>query len=249
MINSQPVLPYPLTAILTDMTDQQIKVLIVDDEPDILEFLHYNLSRNGFDTIQASNGRDAISMADKEIPDLILLDIMMPEMDGVETCYELRKNPKLKDTIIAFLTARSEEYSEIAGLEAGADDYIQKPIRPRLLLSRIKALMRRKDSSRPAESTSSIIDFGALKIDPRSYQAIIDDEVITLAKKEFEVLMLLASQPGKVFTREEMFHKVWGYSVPIVSRTIDVHISKLREKVGDRFIKTLKGVGYKLEVE
>ncbi len=173
----------------------------------------------------------------------------MPGMDGVETCYELRKNPKLKNTIIAFLTARSEEYSEIAGLEAGADDYIQKPIRPRLLLTRIKALMRRKESALPAVNTSAILDFGALKIDPRSYQASIDGEIITLAKKEFEVLMLLASQPGKVFTREEMFHKVWGYSVPIISRTIDVHISKLREKVGDRFIKTLKGVGCKLEVE
>jgi two-component system alkaline phosphatase synthesis response regulator PhoP len=250
MLNTQPASPHPLTAIPLDMTDPKIKVLIVDDEPDILEFLDYNLSRNGFDTIQATNGRDAIKLADQESPDLILLDIMMPGIDGVETCYEMRKNPKLKDTIIAFLTARSEEYSEIAGLEAGADDYIQKPIRPRLLLSRIKALMRRKESSRPvADSTSSMIDFGALKIDPRSYQAIIDDEVIVLAKKEFEVLMLLASQPGKVFTREEMFHKVWGYSVPIVSRTIDVHISKLREKVGDRFIKTLKGVGYKLEVE
>ena len=250
MLNSQPASHDPLSAISLDMTDHKIKVLIVDDEPDILEFLDYNLSRNGFDTIQASNGKDAIKLADQDAPDLILLDIMMPEMDGVETCYELRKNPKLKDTIIAFLTARSEEYSEIAGLEAGADDYIQKPIRPRLLLTRIKALMRRNESSRATGSSpSQILDFGPLKIDPRSYQATIDDEVITLAKKEFEVLMLLASQPGKVFTREEMFHKVWGYSVPIVSRTIDVHISKLREKVGDRFIKTLKGVGYKLEVE
>lgn len=250
MPNSTSSLSSPQPPIIFDMTDQKIKVLLVDDEPDILEFLHYNLTRNGFDTIQASNGRDAIKLADIEMPDLILLDIMMPEMDGVETCYEMRKNPKLKDTIIAFLTARSEEYSEIAGLEAGADDYIQKPIRPRLLLSRIKALMRRKDSSRQnASGPSGVIDFGALKIDPRSYQVTIDDEVITLAKKEFEVLLLLASQPGKVFTREEMFHKVWGYSVPIVSRTIDVHISKLREKVGDRFIKTLKGVGYKLEVE
>ena len=249
MPNAQPALSYPLSLLPMDMTDHKIKVLLVDDEPDILEFLHYNLSRNGFDTIQAANGVDAIKLANEEVPDLILLDIMMPGMDGVETCYELRKNPKLKNTIIAFLTARSEEYSEIAGLEAGADDYIQKPIRPRLLLTRIKALMRRKESALPAVNTSAILDFGALKIDPRSYQASIDGEIITLAKKEFEVLMLLASQPGKVFTREEMFHKVWGYSVPIISRTIDVHISKLREKVGDRFIKTLKGVGYKLEVE
>jgi two-component system alkaline phosphatase synthesis response regulator PhoP len=231
------------------MTDPKIKVLLVDDEPDILEFLDYNLSRNGFQTIQATNGKDAIKMADQEVPDLILLDIMMPGMDGVETCYELRKNEKLKHTLIAFLTARSEEYSEIAGLEAGADDYIQKPIRPRLLLTRIKALMRRKESSKPAAALTQVLDFGALKIDPRSYLVTIEDEVITLAKKEFEVLMLLASQPGKVFTREEMFAKVWGYQVPIASRTIDVHISKLREKVGERFIKTLKGVGYKLEVD
>jgi two-component system alkaline phosphatase synthesis response regulator PhoP len=168
-------------------------------------------------------------------------------MDGVETCHELRKNASLDNTIIAILTARSEEYSEIAGLEAGADDYIQKPIRPRLLLTRIKALMRRKESNQPPPQDASL-DFGALKIDPESFQISIDNEIIPLAKKEFEVLMLLASHPGKVFSREEMFQKVWGYAVPIASRTIDVHISKLREKVGERFIKTLKGVGYKLEV-
>lgn len=228
--------------------DKKMKVLIVDDEPDILEFLNYNLTHNGFDTIQASNGPDAIALAQAEIPDLILLDIMMPEMDGVETCYELRKIPSLQDTLIAFLTARSEEYSEIAGLEAGADDYIQKPIRPRLLLSRIKALMRRKETIKSSDATPGVLDFGTLKIDPASFEVTIDEEVITLAKKEFEVLMLLASHPGRVFSREEMFQKVWGYSVPIASRTIDVHISKLREKVGERFIKTLKGVGYKLEV-
>ncbi len=230
------------------MSESMFKILIVDDEPDILEFLDYNLSRNGFTTIQASNGREAVKLASAELPDLILLDIMMPGMDGVETCYELRKNQKLNGTIIAFLTARSEEYSEIAGLEAGADDYIQKPIRPRLLLTRVKALLRRKESSDGQSSDQTILDFGTLKIDTSSYQATINDEVIPLAKKEFEVLMLLASQPGKVFTREEMFQKVWGYSVPIISRTIDVHISKLREKVGERYIKTLKGIGYKLEV-
>src|SRR6187402_754860 len=190
MLNSQPSSHHPLSAISLDMTDHKIKVLIVDDEPDILEFLDYNLSRNGFDTIQASNGKDAIKLADQDSPDLILLDIMMPEMDGVETCYELRKNPKLKDTIIAFLTARSEEYSEIAGLEAGADDYIQKPIRPRLLLTRIKALMRRKESAMATTASSKSLDFGSLKIDPRSYLVTIDGEIITLAKKEFEVLML-----------------------------------------------------------
>ena len=230
------------------MSENNHKILIVDDEPDILEFLDYNLSRKGFTTLQASNGKEAIKLASSEIPDLILLDIMMPGMDGVETCYELRKNANLNNTIIAFLTARSEEYSEIAGLEAGADDYIQKPIRPRLLLTRVKALLRRKDSSRGQVPDGGILDFGALKIDPSSYEVTMNDEPVSLAKKEFEVLMLLASQPGKVFTREEMFQKVWGYSVPIISRTIDVHISKLREKVGDRYIKTLKGIGYKLEV-
>ena len=226
--------------------ETKTKALIVDDEADILEFLHYNLSRNGYEVLQAANGPDAIRMANDNLPDLILLDIMMPGMDGVETCYELRKNPRLKNTIIAILTARSEEYSEIAGLEAGADDYIQKPIRPRLLLTRLKALLRRKEIPSTPETTG--YDFGSLKIDPQSFQISIDNETIPLAKKEFEVLMLLASHPGKVFTREEMFQKVWGYTVPIASRTIDVHISKLREKVGERFIKTLKGVGYKLEV-
>ncbi len=230
------------------MSETKFKILIVDDEPDILEFLDYNLTRNDFDTIQASNGKEAVKLAVAEIPDLILLDIMMPGMDGVETCYELRKNSKLNGTIIAFLTARSEEYSEIAGLEAGADDYIQKPIRPRLLITRVKALLRRKETTGGPNTDQVILDFGTLKIDTSSYQATINDEPIVLAKKEFEVLMLLASQPGKVFTREEMFQKVWGYTVPIMSRTIDVHISKLREKVGDQFIKTLKGIGYKLEV-
>jgi len=249
MIDTQQISPHSPSSLLPSMMDQKFKVLVVDDEPDILEFLHYNLSRNGFTTVQATNGKDAIKLADAEIPDLILLDIMMPGMDGVETCYELRRNPKLRNTLIAFLTARSEEYSEIAGLEAGADDYIQKPIRPRLLLTRIKALMRRKESAVATTAASKVLDFGDLKIDPRSYLVTIDGEILTLAKKEFEVLMLLASQPGKVFTREEMFQKVWGYTVPIASRTIDVHISKLREKVGERFIKTLKGVGYKLEVE
>jgi len=243
------LIPSSSLNLMADLMDPKIKVLIVDDEPDILEFLYYNLSRNGFETIQASSGPEAIAQAAKELPDLILLDIMMPDMDGVETCYELRKNDKLKDTLIAFLTARREEYSEIAGLEAGADDYIQKPIRPRLLLSRIKALMRRKETAKPSATGQQIFDFGSLKIDPSSFTVLIEGEVVNLAKKEFEVLMLLASQPGKVFTREEMFQKVWGYSVPIASRTIDVHISKLREKVGERFIKTLKGVGYKLEVD
>src|SRR3990170_5629617 len=201
---SAETLPIPSPSITSDLMEYKTKVLIVDDEPDILEFLHYNLSRNGYEVIQAINGLDAVKIADLETPDLILLDIMMPGMDGVETCYELRKNPKLRNTIITFLTARSEEYSEIAGLEAGADDYIQKPIRPRLLLTRIKALLRRKEFTQPQIPQGSKLDFGALKIDPRSFEITIDNDVITLAKKEFEVLMLLASEPGKVFTREEM---------------------------------------------
>ena len=230
MPNTKSTVPNIASGIKSAMSDKKFKILIVDDEPDILEFLDYNLTKSGFDTIQASNGKDAIRLAESAIPDLILLDIMMPGMDGVDTCYELRKIHKLNSSIIAFLTARSEEYSEIAGLEAGADDYIQKPIRPRLLLTRVKALLRRKELSGEQASSLSVLDFGTLKINTSSYQASINDEVITLAKKEFEVLMLLASQPGKVFTREEMLQKVWGYSVPIISRTIDVHISKLREK-------------------
>lgn len=226
--------------------EKKISVLIVDDEADILEFLHYNLSNNGFDVLQASNGVEAIRLAKRSVPDIIMLDIMMPGMDGVETCIEMRKMEELNDTLIVFLTARGEEYSEIAGLEAGADDYIQKPIRPRLLLTRLKALKRRQETRRGNAGLK--YDFGTLKIDPGSFQATIGNESITLPKKEFEVLLLLASQPGKVFTRDEIFSQAWGYTVPIASRTIDVHVSKLREKLGERFIKTLKGVGYKLEV-
>lgn len=229
------------------MAEPTSKILIVDDEIDILEFLQYNLDKAGYQTVIAETGEKAVDIAAEEIPDLILLDIMMPGMDGVQTCYELRKNPKLDQTLIAFLTARNEEYSEIAGLEAGADDYIQKPIRPRLLISRIKALLRRKrPATRPSEDQR--LNLGDLKIDQEKMIAVIDGQEITLAKKEYEILLLLASKPGKVFSRDEIFRKVWGYSVRINSRTIDVHISKLRDKLGDQYIKTLKGVGYKLNV-
>ncbi len=220
------------------------KILIVDDEPDIVEFLQYNLEKSGFNTLSALNGKDAIKLADEHIPDLILLDIMMPVMDGVQTCYELRKNEKLNNTLIAFLTARGEEYSQIAGLDAGADDYIQKPIRPRLLLSRINALTRRYRSDKDKES--EIIEVDKIRIDPVQYVVTLDGEVLKLAKKEFEILVLFCSHPGKVFSREEIFRKVWGYSESIASRTIDVHISKLRDKLGGKYIKTLKGIGYKL---
>lgn len=222
-----------------------IKVLVVDDEPDILEFLQYNLEKKGYHVLTAQSAAEGIKVADHEVPDLILLDIMMPKMDGVQACYEMRRNPKLDKTLIAFLTARNEEYSEIAGLEAGADDYIQKPIRPRLLLSRISALLRRKHVG--AEEASEIIDLGDLRIDQKRYEVHLKDKPISLARKEFEILVLLASQPGKVYSREEIFRKVWGYSESIASRTIDVHISKLREKLGGSFIRTLKGVGYKLD--
>jgi two-component system alkaline phosphatase synthesis response regulator PhoP len=222
------------------------KILVVDDEPDIVEFLQYNLEKQGFETITALNGKDAIRLADEHEPDLILLDIMMPMMDGVETCREMKKNPKLEKTLIAFLTARNEEYSEIAGLDAGADDYIQKPIRPRLLLSRINALLRRKFYA--PDEQSNIIEIENLRIDTEKFQVFLDDEVIVVAKKEFEILVLFASHPGKVFSRDEIFRKVWGYSESINSRTIDVHISKLREKLKGGFIKTLKGIGYKLDV-
>lgn len=221
------------------------KILIVDDEPDIVEFLQYNLEQNGFKTVIALNGKDAIRLADEHVPDLILLDIMMPVMDGVQTCHELRKNKKLDSTLIAFLTARGEEYSQIAGLDAGADDYIQKPIRPRLLLSRINALMRRSRSD--AGSRGGIIEVDTIRIDPVQFEVTVEGVVVELAKKEFEMLLMFCSHPGKVFTREEIFRKVWGYSESIASRTIDVHISKLREKLGGRYIKTLKGIGYKLD--
>jgi two-component system alkaline phosphatase synthesis response regulator PhoP len=229
------------------MEEVYTKILVVDDEPDILEFLKYNLEKAGYVTVVAENGTSALEVAKQEIPDLILLDIMMPGMDGVETCYELRKIHSLNNTLITFLTARSEEYSEIAGLEAGADDYIQKPIRPRLLLSRIKALLRRKrnDESKPA---NNLLEFGHLTIDMDKMVAILKGIEITLSKKEFEILSLLAEQPGKVYSRDEIFWKVWGYSVKINSRTIDVHISKLRDKLGEKYIRTLKGVGYKLDV-
>ena len=220
------------------------KILIVDDEPDIIEFLQYNLEKSGFDTVSALNGKDAIKFADEQVPDLILLDIMMPVMDGVQTCYELRKNEKLNNTLIAFLTARGEEYSQIAGLDAGADDYIQKPIRPRLLLSRINALTRRHRSDK--DKASDIIEVDKIRIDPVQFVVTVDGEVLKLAKKEFEILVLFCSQPGKVFSRDEIFRKVWGYSESIASRTIDVHISKLRDKLGGKYIKTLKGIGYKL---
>jgi two-component system, OmpR family, alkaline phosphatase synthesis response regulator PhoP len=228
------------------MSEEKI-ILLVDDEVDILEFVSYNLEKEGYKVYTAQNGLDALKIADKKNPDLILLDVMMPEMDGIATCEELRKNPKLKNTVIAFLTARGEDYSQIAGFEAGADDYITKPIRPKVLISRIKALLKRTTVADEvvAESNENTINIGNLIIDRERYMIAVDNEEMILPRKEFELLSLLASKPGKVFTREEIYSSVWGEQVIVGDRTIDVHIRKLREKIGEGHIKTLKGIGYK----
>lgn len=222
------------------------KILLVDDEPDILEFLSYNLKKEGYNVFTANNGKEAVAVAKKENPHLIILDVMMPDMDGIETCREIRDIPGLKDVMIAFLTARSEDYSQIAGFDVGADDYINKPIKPRVLISRIKALLRRGGHSDSGKSTDKV-DMGGIKIDRERYLIIKDGVEITLPKKEFELLALLASKPGKVFTRDVILDKVWGGDVVVGDRTIDVHIRKLREKLGEDFIKTVKGIGYKFE--
>jgi two-component system alkaline phosphatase synthesis response regulator PhoP len=221
------------------------KILLVDDEPDILEFLSYNLKKENYNVFTANNGKEAVTIAKKETPNLIILDVMMPDMDGIETCREIRDLPGLKDVMIAFLTARNEDYSQIAGFDVGADDYINKPIKPRVLISRIKALLRR--SGNIENSFTDKVDMGGIKIDRERYVVAKDGLEISLPKKEFELLALLASKPGKVFTREIILDKVWGGDVVVGDRTIDVHIRKLREKLGEDFIKTIKGIGYKFE--
>lgn len=218
------------------------KILLVDDEQDILDLIKYNLEKEGYEVTACTTGREAISVADAILPDLILLDVMMPEMDGMETCVELRENPKFRNTVIAFLTARGEDYSQIAGFDAGADDYITKPIKPRVLVSRVKALLRRG-----AGDGSPVYPDKGVVIDKEKYVAIKDGEEMTLPKKEFELLALLVSQPGRVFTREYILNTVWGNDVIVGDRTIDVHVRKLREKLGDNHFKTVKGVGYKFE--
>lgn len=223
------------------------KILIVDDEPDIIEFLTYNLEREGYQTISASDGQKGLRLAEQERPDLIILDIMMPEMDGVELCRQLRERDHFKQTIITFLTAREEDYSQIAALDMGGDDYITKPIRPMVLISRIKALLRRRKAANADDDNGGRIQAGDLVIDLEKVVVIKDDQTIELAKKEFDLIRLLASKPGKVFTRDEIFNKVWGTDVIVGNRTIDVHIRKLREKIGDHYIKTVKGIGYKFE--
>ena len=225
-------------------------ILIADDEDDIREFLEYNLQKEGFEVHQAENGAIAIEKAKEVKPDVILLDIMMPEMDGIEACRELREMDEFKDTLIAFLTARSEDYSQIAGYDVGGDDYIKKPIRPKVLVSRIKALLRRKynyNSSSKVQEKEKLIIHGDLKINLDNFHVTRNEEVVNLTKKEFELITLLLSKPGKVFRREEIFAKVWGSNLIVGDRTIDVHIRKLREKVGEDVIKTIKGIGYKVE--
>ena len=220
------------------------KILLVDDEPDILEILEYNLIKEGYEVATASNGEEGLKQADVMKPDLIILDIMMPVMDGVEVCRQLRAKPEFNNTIITFLTAREEDYSQIAALDTGGDDYITKPIRPRVLISRINALLRRNERN-DAEEEPQQIAIADLVIDLEQVVVRRGKETIELAKKEFDLLTLLASKPGKVFSRDEIFNRVWGTDVIVGNRTIDVHIRKLREKLGDHYIKTIKGIGYK----
>tara|TARA_B100001093_G_scaffold120423_1_gene113171 strand:- start:19876 stop:20574 length:699 start_codon:yes stop_codon:yes gene_type:complete len=222
------------------------RILLVDDENDILEFLSYNLKNEGFQVLTCNDGKTALSLLDDFMPNLIVLDVMMHGMDGIETCEQIRLNPKYNNILITFLTARSEDYSQVAGLEAGADDYINKPIKPKVLVSRVKALLRRKGSEViQIDNNQGLIEISDLKIDRESYQVTLDHDDILLPRKEFEILYLLASKPGKVYNREEIFDKIWGDDVVVGGRTIDVHIRKLRKKLGRDYILTVKGIGYK----
>ena len=225
------------------MKKKDIKILLVDDEPDILEIVGYNLSAEGYQVFTGENGIEAVEKAKKHKPHLIILDVMMPEMDGIEACERIREQSDLSETIITFLTARGEDYSQVAGFDAGADDYIAKPIKPKVLVSKVKALLRRlKDVE---STTDNVVKLGDLVIYKEEYKITNKGEEITLPRKEFELLSLLATKPGKVFKREEILDKVWGNEVVVGGRTIDVHIRKLREKIGDKSFKTVKGVGYK----
>lgn len=226
---------------------EDVKILVVDDEPDILEILSYNLKKEGYQVYTASNGGEAVIKASEVKPTLIILDIMMPQMDGVEVCRAIRANKEFDEVLIAFLTAREEDYSQIAALDVGGDDYITKPIKPRVLMSRVKALLRRSGRVEDIEDESHKVEVGDLIVDKEKVSVTRGNENIELAKKEFELLGLLISKPGKVFTREEIFNKVWGTDVIVGNRTIDVHIRKLREKLGDNYIKTIKGIGYRFE--
>lgn len=226
------------------MEHRDITILLADDEPDILEFLGYNLEKEGYRVIKAKNGEKAVKLAREHKPQLVILDVMMPVMDGMEACAEIRKIPELAGTLVAFLTARGEDFSQIAGFEAGADDYIAKPIKPKVFISRIQALLRRY---KEVPEDSNIITMKGFTIDKNRYLVLKDDEEITLARKEFELLQFLVSRPDKVVTREEIFTNVWGENVVVGDRTIDVHIRRIREKVGIDSIKTIKSVGYKFD--
>jgi two-component system alkaline phosphatase synthesis response regulator PhoP len=234
-------LPVRLDEKTYQMEKRDIKILLVDDEPDILEIISYNLSAEGYQIITAENGLEAVKKAKKELPQLVILDVMMPEMDGIEACELIRKDPNLKNVVITFLTARGEDYSQLAGFDAGADDYITKPIKPKVLISKVKALLRRFKQ----EDVKGAVKIGDLVINRDEYKIVLMGEEILLPRKEFELLSLLASKPGKVFKRDEILDKVWGNEVIVGGRTIDVHIRKLREKIGDDYFKTIKGVGYK----
>lgn len=228
------------------MKKKNIKILLVDDEKDILEIVGYNLQQEGYQIFTANNGKEAITKAKKELPHLIIMDVMMPEMDGMEACEIIRQTPELRNVIITFLTARNEDYSQMAGFDVGADDYISKPIKPKLLVSRVKALLRRLKESDDTPS-SETLRIGNIEINREEYKITKGETEIILPRKEFELFYLLASKPGKVFTREEILDKVWGNDVIVGGRTIDVHIRKLREKIGEELFKTIKGVGYKFE--
>ena len=237
-----------VTTIITHnvQTQTNYKILVVDDDPDIVELLHYNLTREGYSVAQAENGKKAIEVAHAFKPDVILMDVMMPLLDGIAACRQLREESEFRNTHIIFLTARAEEFSEVAAFDAGADDFITKPIKPRALLSRLAAFARRETQQ---EEQEKVIEIGGLRIDRPSFAVFKGEQKITLPKKEFELLAFLAATPNKVFTREELLNNVWGSDVYVIARTVDVHIRKVREKIGEDQIKTIKGVGYKFNTD
>lgn len=230
------------------MNETEIIILLVDDEPDILEIVSYNLMAEGYKVYTAKNGIEALEKAKKKKPHLIILDVMMPEMDGIEACEAIRNTPELAHTLVAFLTARGEDYSQMAGFDAGADDYITKPIKPKVLVSKVKSLLRRVNVADAQEELGDIYVVGDITINKEEYKVLVKNKELVLPRKEFELLTLLTSKPNKVFKREAILDTVWGSEVVVGGRTIDVHIRKLREKIGDDYFKTVKGVGYKFNL-
>ena len=226
------------------MENKKIKILVVDDDPDIIEIISYNLKKENYKVFSCYNGTDSIKIAEKEKPDLIILDVMMPGMDGIQVCEKLRSKNEFNNTIIMFLSARGEDFTQIAAFDAGADDYITKPVKPKILIKKISSISKRIND----DDLSHVVDLGEIKIDKESYLVSINKEDISLPRKEFELLYLIASKPGKVFSRDEIMTKVWGTQVIVGDRTIDVHVRKLREKIGEKYIKTIKGVGYKFKL-